>query len=91
MILGSGWRRLLIHVLRNWEGRIMRTFPILIERCPDTGLYVGSVPGWPGAHSQGETLDELRANMREVIGMLLEDGEPTLEAEFVGLESVQVS
>ena len=69
----------------------MRTFPIVIERCPDTGRYVGSVPGWPGAHSQGETLEELRANMQEVIGMLLEDGEPALETEFVGLESVQVS
>ena len=68
----------------------MQIFPILIERCPDTGLYVGSVPGWPGAHSQGESLEELRANMREVINMLLEDGEPALEAEFVGLESVEV-
>ena len=68
----------------------MRTFPILIERCPDTGLFVGCVPGWPGAHSQGETLEELRANMREVIGMLLEDGEPALEAELVALESLQV-
>jgi predicted RNase H-like HicB family nuclease len=69
----------------------MRTFPVVIERCPDTGLYVGFVPGWPGAHSQGETLEELRANMQEVISMLLEDGEPALETEFVGLESVQVS
>ena len=68
----------------------MRKFPLLIERCLDTGLYVGSVPGWPGAHSQGETVEELRANMQEVIGMLLENGEPVLEAEFVGLESVQV-
>ena len=40
----------------------MRTFNIVVERDPDTGLYVGYVPGWPGAHSQGETLDELRGN-----------------------------
>ena len=32
----------------------MRTFNIVVERDPDTGLYVGYVPGWPGAHSQGE-------------------------------------
>ena len=66
------------------------SFTVIIERCPETRLYVGYVPGFPGAHSQGETLDELGENMREVIAMLLEDGEPTLEAEFVGIQSVQV-
>ena len=69
----------------------MRSFTIAIERCGETGLYVGSVPGFPGAHSQGESLDELRENMREVIAMLLEDGEPAHESEFVGTETVQVS
>jgi predicted RNase H-like HicB family nuclease len=68
----------------------MRSFTVVVERCPDTGLYVGYVPGFPGAHSQGEGLDELRENMREVIGMLLEDGAPALEAEFVGIQTVQV-
>jgi predicted RNase H-like HicB family nuclease len=57
----------------------MKSFPIVIERCPVSGLYVRSVPGFPGAHSQGETLEELRANMREVIAMLLEDGDPSLQ------------
>jgi len=69
----------------------MRIYTAVIERCADTGLYVGYVPGFPGAHSQGETLDELQANMREVIAMLLEDGEPPLEAEFVGTQTVQVA
>jgi predicted RNase H-like HicB family nuclease len=68
----------------------MRSYPVVIERCPDTGLYVGSVPGFPGAHSQGQTLDELHENMKEVIAMLLEDGEPTLETEFVGVQTVRV-
>ncbi len=69
----------------------MKSYTIVIERCPQTGLYVGSVPGFPGAHTQGETLDELQENMREVIAMLLEDGEPTLESEFVGVQTIQVS
>ena len=68
----------------------MRACPLVIERCAETGLYVGYVPGFPGAHSQGQTIEELRENMREVIAMLLEDGEPVLEAEFVGIESVEV-
>ena len=69
----------------------MRTYTYVVEQCPDTGMYVGYVPGFPGAHSQGETLDELHGNMREVIGMLLEDGEPELEAEFVGTQTVKVA
>ena len=69
----------------------MRTFKIVVERDPDTALYVGYVPGWPGAHSQGATLDELRRNLQEVVEMLLEDGEPKLESEFVGIETIQVA
>lgn len=68
----------------------MRSFTVIVERCPDTNLYVGHVPGFPGAHSQGETLDELQQNMKEVIAMLLEDGEPALESEFVGTQTVHV-
>ena len=68
----------------------MRNFTAVIEKCPDTGFYVGYIPGFPGAHSQAETLEELRENLREVIEMLLEDGEPRLEGEFVGTQSVVV-
>jgi predicted RNase H-like HicB family nuclease len=44
----------------------------------------------PGAHTQGQTLDELNRNLREVIEMLLEDGEPLVEGEFVGTQLVTV-
>jgi predicted RNase H-like HicB family nuclease len=53
----------------------MQTFAVIVERDRDTGFYVGYVPNFPGAHSQGETLDELRANLLEVIEMLLEDNQ----------------
>jgi predicted RNase H-like HicB family nuclease len=69
----------------------MRIYTYIVEKCSDTGLFVGYVPGFPGAHSQGETLEELRGNMQEVIAMLLEDGEPQLEAEFVGTRTVKVA
>jgi len=69
----------------------MRTFTAVVERCGDTKLYVGYVPGFPGAHSQGATMDELSANLKEVIEMLLEEGEPKLEAEFVGTQNVVVA
>ncbi|MEB3188921.1 MAG: type II toxin-antitoxin system HicB family antitoxin [Snowella sp.] len=51
----------------------MKFFTAIIEKDIDTNLYVGYVPGFLGAHSQGETLDELRENLQEVIEMLLED------------------
>ena len=56
----------------------MHTFSAVVERCQETGFLVGYVPGFPGAHSQAETLEELQANLQEVIAMLLEDGAPVL-------------
>jgi predicted RNase H-like HicB family nuclease len=55
---------------------------VIVERDPETGLFVGSVPGWPGAHSQGATQDELDKNLREVLAMLLEEGGPKLKSEI---------
>ena len=69
----------------------MKTFNAIVERCAETGLYVGYVPGFAGAHSQAETLDELNQNLREVITMLMEDGEPVVEAEFIGIQTVRVA
>ena len=69
----------------------MKTFTAVIEKCNETGLYVGFVPGFPGAHSQAETLDELNKNLKEVIEMLLEDGQPKMEGEFVGTQNVMVA
>ena len=69
----------------------MRTYTAVVERCAETGLYVGYVPGFPGAHSQGESLDELNANLREVIAMILEDGTPEMAGEFVGTQTVVVA
>ena len=69
----------------------MRTFTAVVERCPETGLYVGYVPGMVGAHSQAESLDELNVNLKEVLEMLLEDGEPRFDAEFVGVQTVAVA
>jgi predicted RNase H-like HicB family nuclease len=69
----------------------MKTYDVVIERDADTGLFVGYVPGWPGAHTQGEDVDEVQQNLQEVLAMLLEDGEPQLESEFVGVRKIQVA
>ena len=69
----------------------MKEYTAVVEKCPDTGVYVGYVPGFPGAHTQAETLDDLNENLREVIGMLLEDGEPELDGEFIGTQRVKIA
>lgn len=63
----------------------------IVEKCYDTGLYVGFIPGFPGAHTQAETLDELNKNLQDVVEMLLEDGESVFEAEFVGTQNVLIA
>jgi predicted RNase H-like HicB family nuclease len=67
-----------------------KTYTAVVEKCPDTNLYVGHVPGFPGAHSQAKSLDELNANLREVILLLIEEGDVELQAEFVGTQLVTV-
>ncbi len=69
----------------------MRHYTAIIERCPITRLYVAYIPGFPGAHTQAATLDELQENLREVVELLLEDGEPTIETEFVGTQELLVA
>ncbi len=69
----------------------MRNYNVVVERDSQTGLFVGYIPGWPGAHSQGATVEELLENVKEVVMMLLEDGEPQLESEFVGTHSLRVA
>ena len=68
----------------------MKSYTAIVERDAETGLYVGYVPGFPGAHSQGETLDELHQNLQEVVEMLLEDDVPVRNAEFVGTQQIVV-
>jgi predicted RNase H-like HicB family nuclease len=64
-----------------------------IERDPDTNLLVAEVPGVPGAHTQAETMDELIANLKEVIGLCLEDRKKggAKIPEFVGVQEIEVS
>ncbi len=59
----------------------MRSYTIVIGRDADVGGYVGHIPDWPGAHSQGDTIAELHEHMAEVVAMLLEVGELEMRAE----------
>ena len=71
----------------------MRTFSAYVEWDPETKLYVGVVPGIPGAHTQGASLDELNANLKEVLEVCLQEfhGAPEDLPHFVGLQQVEVA
>ena len=69
----------------------MRSYHFVVERDPETDPLVGYVPGWPGAHTQGADIEELQQNLREVIEMLLEDGEPALESQLIDVRTIQVA
>lgn len=68
----------------------MTTYNAIVEKCNDTNMYVGYVPRFSGAHSQGKTLDELHDNLVEVIDLLSENETPILETEFVGTQTIAI-
>ncbi|MBI2841849.1 MAG: type II toxin-antitoxin system HicB family antitoxin [Armatimonadetes bacterium] len=71
----------------------MRIFTAYIEWDPETRLYVGIVPGIPGAHTQAATLDELQINLKEVLELCLEEYEGPVDdlPKFVGLQQIEVA
>jgi predicted RNase H-like HicB family nuclease len=70
----------------------MRTVTAYVEFDSETNLYVGIVPGIPGAHTQAATLDELQHNLQEVVELCLEEHGSELGSlpRFVGLQQVEV-
>jgi len=71
----------------------VKTFSAYVERDPETNLYVGIVPSVPGAHTQAATLDELQANLKEVLELCLQEYDGTLDdlPKFVGLQQIEVA
>lgn len=57
---------------------------------PHAGVLVGHSPS-PSQVEGARLLDELQRNLQEVVCLLLEDGDPTLDAEFVGIQTVAVA
>lgn len=72
----------------------MSKFTAYIERDPESGLLVGIIPGVPGAHTQGETMDELTANLKEVLELCLGElkkNEIKRLPEFVGIQQLEIA
>jgi predicted RNase H-like HicB family nuclease len=62
-----------------------KEFYVVIERDED-GYYVGEVPQLKACYSQGETIDELMNNIKEVIELCLEEESEESSSEFVGIQ-----
>jgi predicted RNase H-like HicB family nuclease len=74
-------------------GHSMTTLTAYIEFDEETKLYIGIVPGIPGAHTQAASLDELRANLKEVLELCLEEEGGLRERlpKFVGVQQIEVA
>ena len=59
-------------------------YSIIIEKNPETGWYCGQCKQLPEALSQGKTLDELMANMKEAISLVLEYNKEKVRENFKG-------
>jgi predicted RNase H-like HicB family nuclease len=71
---------------------ISRIFTAYVEFDPETDLYVAVVPGIPGAHTEGATLDELRENLKEVLELCQEEGVlPDETPQFVGFQQIELA
>ncbi len=76
--------------------QIMKTYRFTAEITKDNEVnqYIGIVSGLPGAHTQAPTLDELQANLQDVIQLCLQE---MTEAEilnipdFVGFQQISVA
>ncbi|MEO6067778.1 MAG: type II toxin-antitoxin system HicB family antitoxin [Gemmatimonadales bacterium] len=51
--------------------------------------YIGFVEELPGANTQGATLDEARANLREAIELVLEANRVLAEESLVGVKVIR--
>ena len=49
----------------------MQNYAVVIHEDPDGGFW-GEVPALPGCYSQGETVEDLKSNIREAIAGVLE-------------------
>ena len=49
----------------------MQKYAVVIHEDPEGGFW-GEVPALPGCYSQGETIEELKKNIREAITAVLE-------------------
>lgn len=64
-------------------------FTAVYQKVPEG--YIGFVEELPGANTQGATLEETRANLREAIALVLEANRILAEESLAGQEVIRES
>jgi len=62
-------------------------FTAVYEKIGD--IYVGYILELPGANTQGETLDEVRENLREAAEMIIEANRELVEKELDSHDTIK--
>ncbi len=65
-----------------------QAFTVLIEK-DENGTYVAEVPDLKGCYTQGDSVEEVMKNIKEVIEMCLEEQHVTPN-EFIGIQKIEV-
>lgn len=60
----------------------------VFRRVPEGG-FVGFVEELPGANTQGETLDEVRENLREAAALVIEANRALAEEDLAGADVIR--
>ncbi|MEI6158121.1 MAG: type II toxin-antitoxin system HicB family antitoxin [Atribacterota bacterium] len=71
----------------------MKIFTAYIEWDQESEMYIGVIPGIPGAHTQARTLDELRENLTEVLELCLEEYQDDFNKlpKLIGLQQIEIA
>jgi len=90
----KGTKALILDIFNGTLGDMMLNFTAYIEKDMESGMYVGTVPALPGAHTFAETIDDLRGKLVEVITLCLEEmgqDEITALPVFTGITQVEIA
>ncbi len=66
-----------------------KEFTVIIEQDED-GFYIAEVPALKGCYTQGKTIKEAMARIKEVIEMCLEEQKNLPKLKFIDVKQVSV-
>jgi len=63
------------------------SFTAVFQRVPEG--YIGFVEEFPGANTQGSTMEEVRDNLREAVQLVLEANRQLAEEDLAGRDVIR--
>ena len=74
------------------KANLQSIFTVYIEQDED-GIFVGSIPSIPSCYAQGDTQEEMLANLQEVLALCWRnfDAEEIGQSKFVGIKNLTMT